>query len=532
MFNRIKFDNNNWGGVASGCYSLLKTISGKYNTGLVPDWCNNDGTPNGRGSDYTFDAARTPWRMAMAYCWYGDADARTVAGKMNTWISTTRTDGDPAQIMSGYTLIGAPLGEYNLPTYIGPFACGAMVNQGSTQTWLDTCYKRLASFIDDDNYYNQTIKVLSLLLLTGNALDFSSATPKTEFKITTSVSPANAGSVTVSPQKATYAAGDQVTITAVPTGENKFVSWGGDLTGTTSPQTVSIASDMNITAYFNAGAGDLIDDCEDNNNLTTMGGKWFSYNDVTEGGKSTVTPLAAEKDNFPMSDGGANGTAKCAKITYNLDKGSNEYNPFTGFGFWLKATKPGDTTLDVSASTGMTFYFKGEQCDVRLETTNITDYGYYFKRLPKAADWTLISLKWTDMAQNPTWAIVKPFDRTKATKICWQNPDISKTGDAGSFAVDEIHLPGFAVPVGTIRSRQAFNFNGFSLTQMVPGHLTVQYPSAARAVVSVFDLSGATIAQKAASGGHSTFALDRSGIYLVRVATDKAAFNRTVTVIK
>jgi endo-1,4-beta-D-glucanase Y len=531
MFNKIKFDNNNWGGVATGCYSLLKTISGKYSTGLVPDWCDNSGNPHDRGRDYKFDAARTPWRMALAYCWYGDADARTVAGKMNTWISTTRTDGDPSLIMAGYSLSGVAIEEYNIATYLGPFACGAMVNQGGSQAWLDACYKRLSSFIDNDNYYNQSLKVLSLLTLTGNALDFSSAKPKTEFKITTAVSPDNAGTVTISPQKTTYALNDQVTFTAVPTGANKFVSWSGDITGATSPQTVTLSCDMNVTAFFNAGAGDLIDDCEENNNLTTMGGKWFSYNDVSEKGKSTCTPLADETQNFPMTDGGANSSTKCAKITFTLDSGNVKYNPFVGVGFWLKNKVAGDSTVDISKASGLNFYFKGAQCDVRVETTNITDFGYHFKRLPKTTDWTLISLKWSDMAQA-TWAVPKTMDRTKATKICWQTPDIGKTGNTGDICIDEIHLPGFAVPVGTLQPQQAFNFNGFSLKQAVPGQLIVQYPGAAHATVSIFDLSGSAIARKAARGNCSTFSLDKSGIYLVRVKAGNETFTGTTTVLK
>jgi endo-1,4-beta-D-glucanase Y len=541
MFNKIKFDNNNWAGVATGCYSLLKSCSNKNSSGLVPDWCNNDGSPNGRGGDYTFDAARTPWRMAMAFCWYGDGDAKTIDAKINTWI-INKTGGDPTQIQSGYYLNGAAIGTYNIPTYIGPFACAAMVDQAN-QTWLNACYNRLSTFIDNDNYYNQSIKVLSLLLLTGNALDFSSATPKTAFKITTAVSPASAGSVTVSPQNATYTAGTQVTFTANPTGTNKFVSWGGDLTGATSPQTVAISSDMNVTAYFNAGAADLIDDCEDGNNLNTMGGKWFSYNDVTSKGKSTVTPLANETQLFPMSDGGANGSAKCAKITFKLDSGNVDYNPFVGIGFWLKATKAGDSTVDISAATGLTFYFKGEQCDVRVETTNITDFGYYFKRLPKSADWTLISLKWTDMAQA-TWAVSKPFDRTKSTKICWQTPNIGKTGDAGDIVIDDIHLPGYVVPVGTMQpaiiKQQK---SGIVVSQARAGELAIRYSlqSAGGAKIALYDLGGKVVLQrlsKKQSAGTYAEKIDLSGngitngTYFVQVKTDKESFSGVCTVMK
>jgi endo-1,4-beta-D-glucanase Y len=96
MFFKKKFDNNAWNTVATNCYSLLKTCANS-STGLVPDWCDPSGTANSRGLTYKYDAARTPWRMAMAFCWYGDADAKTVAGKMNTWIQSS-TSGDPSKI--------------------------------------------------------------------------------------------------------------------------------------------------------------------------------------------------------------------------------------------------------------------------------------------------------------------------------------------------------------------------------------------------------------------------------------------------
>jgi hypothetical protein len=134
-----------------------------------------------------------------------------------------------------------------------------------------------------------------------------------------------------------------------------------------------------------------------------------------------------------------------------LDKGANTYNPFVGFGFPLNPA--GDSTpVDISASSGLTFYMKGATCDVRVETLNITDFGYFFKRLPAAADWTLVSLKWTDFAQA-TWAKATTMDLKKATKIAWQTTDKGVTGDKGDISVDEVHLPGWVVPVGIKSSR-------------------------------------------------------------------------------
>jgi Endoglucanase Y len=545
MFNKIKFDNNAWGTVATNCYSLLSKAANST-TGLVPDWCDASGTANSRGLTYTFDAARVPWRMGLAYCWYGDASAKTIAGNMNTWIKSS-TGGDPSKIMSGYNLNGTQIagtaGSYNLPTYIGPFACAAMVD-ASNQTWLNACYTRLCTFIDNDNYYNQCLKVLSLLLLTGNCLDFSTAQAKTAFKITSSTSPTSAGSVTVVPSKPTYSVGDQVTITAVPTGTNKFVSWGGDLSGTTAAQTVTIAHDMNVVAYFNAGASDLLDDCEDGDSLNNLGGAWFTYNDVANGGLSTVTPLTSPTLHFSMANGGANGSSKAATISYTLNKGSNANNPFAGFGFWIKKYTPPDTVLNISAATGLTFYFKGDTCDVRIETANITDFGYFFKRIPKSTNWVQVSVLWSEMAQA-TWAKAATFDRTKATKVAWQTPNTGVTGNTGSIWVDDIHLPGMVLPTQAkdMPSLQWTGGKGFSVSLDNAKSMTLRYDLAASGVVDIglFDLSGKLV-RELFSGAKNAGLVTQSlgvpeigsarGTYLVQLKTAGGSFSDKVVLVK
>jgi endo-1,4-beta-D-glucanase Y len=452
LFNKLKWDSNDWASVLTANYAMVKGAQ-NATTGLVADWTNDAGQPDSRGINYTYDAARVPWRMGLAYAWYGDAGAKDIASKMTTWMKTS-TAGDPALIMSGYRLDGTAIQKYNLPAYLGPFGAAAMVD-ASNQAWLDACYKKLASFIDDDNYYNESLQLISLLTMTGNFLDFSSATPKTAFTITAGISPAGAGTVKLTPAKATYAVNDQVTLEAVPSGANKFVSWGGDVTGTTTTKTVTVTSDMNVTAYFNAGSSDLLDDCEDGDHLTRLGTKWFTYDDILNKGASVVTPKTTTTNLFTMAAGGASGSTKSAKISFTLDKGSNVNNPFVGMGFPLNPL--GDSTpVDISASSGLTFYMKGATCDVRVENLGITDFGFFFHRLPAAADWTLVSLKWSDFAQA-TWAKPAKMDLTKATKIAWQTTNLGVTGDKGDISVDEIHLPGYTViPVVGIKApRQA-----------------------------------------------------------------------------
>ncbi len=524
--HQTEFGSHNWSGVVSWCYATLaKCANGT--TGLVPDWCDDGGGANSRGPNYLFDAARTPWRMAWAYCWYGDAGAKSVANKMTTWIKQ-KTSNTPAQILDGYKLDGTPTGKDNIPTYLGPFACAAMLD-ASHQSWLDACYARLSSFTGDDNYYNQTIKVLSLLLLTGNCLDFSAATPKTDFTITTSVVPSTAGTITVSPAAGPYKSGASVTITVTPSGSNKFTSWGGDLSGTATSQTVTVTSDMNVTAYFNAGNRDLLDDCEDGNNLTGLLTRWFCYNDSTSKGASTVTPKPGGA--FAMTEGGANGSLMAAKIAYTLKKGQNTNNPFVGMGFGL--TNKADSGLDISKATSLTFFYKGDSCDVRVETSNITDAGYYFGKVPKCADWKQISVQWKGMAQ-PSWTKnAKPFDLTKATKIAWQTPSSGKDNQTGEIWVDDIHLPGYEMPVAIRQPLVSYAVkNGFSLTASGNNSLTAQYAlsSPSAVCIDLFDVSGRSIRRISPgirdAGRHcETIRLPEAGMtegmFLVRLQTNE-----------
>ena len=161
-----KVDSHDWTTVINNSYSLLKKCRNS-NTGLVPDWCEEDGTPLG---DFKYDAARTPWRIAMAYVWFGHSDAKDIAGTMASWIKG-KTGGSPSSIVDGYSLNGNESGAYNNPTFVGPLSAAGMVSSNH-QSWVTNGYNRLASFAGDDGYYNDCLQMLTMLLLTGNMPNF------------------------------------------------------------------------------------------------------------------------------------------------------------------------------------------------------------------------------------------------------------------------------------------------------------------------------------------------------------------------
>lgn len=74
---------------------------------------------------------------------------------------------------------------------------------------------------------------------------------------TMTVTQPTCGTVTVSPEKAEYASGDTVTVTAQPDGEYTFQRWSGDASGSANPLTIVMTRNMTISAVFGR-AGELL----------------------------------------------------------------------------------------------------------------------------------------------------------------------------------------------------------------------------------------------------------------------------------
>ena len=71
-----------------------------------------------------------------------------------------------------------------------------------------------------------------------------------QYTLTTNVSPANAGTISLNPPGGVYTAGQVVTITAQANSGYRFVNWSGDVTGTSNPTTVLMNANKTVTANF------------------------------------------------------------------------------------------------------------------------------------------------------------------------------------------------------------------------------------------------------------------------------------------
>ena len=162
-----------WNSVAAKSYTIINNNLTVNNAagGLVSDWCTESGAYssqaggyNNGGKTYTYDAARTPWRIAVDYLWYGTPDAKTYSKKSSDFVRVTL--GGSANIKDGYNQNGSLIGQWHNATFVGAFACAAM--GGENQAHLNASYTDLNNLNEPNSYFNHTLKTLYSFLLTGN----------------------------------------------------------------------------------------------------------------------------------------------------------------------------------------------------------------------------------------------------------------------------------------------------------------------------------------------------------------------------
>lgn len=165
--------------VTNGTYGIFSSVRSGYssNTGLMPDFilaANGDPYPAYGGflernvdGEYSFNACRVPFRVGVHYLTTGDSRAEIALDTITNWLKG-RTNGNPSQISAGYWLDGDPLpsSEYSSMAFRAPFAVAAMVGT-SHQTWLNDMWDDVR-WADSSVYYDDAIKMLSMIALSGN----------------------------------------------------------------------------------------------------------------------------------------------------------------------------------------------------------------------------------------------------------------------------------------------------------------------------------------------------------------------------
>jgi endo-1,4-beta-D-glucanase Y len=160
--------------------AALNSSSGNESNGLVPAWCTTSGMPNGGAifmtgnpTNYQYDSCRTPFRIALDWCWNAEPRAQAYLAKTSAFFSGVGV----ANIVDGYALDGMPqpqnMGKQSA-AFIGPAGVGAM-SSASYRSFLDGAYGAVStrSLLAGGAYYEESWTVMSLLMMSANFLDYT-----------------------------------------------------------------------------------------------------------------------------------------------------------------------------------------------------------------------------------------------------------------------------------------------------------------------------------------------------------------------
>lgn len=183
--------NKGWDDVIKTVYdtiddALMHTNMPEDN-GLVPAWWDSQGKHARDNNDgrswYQYDSCRTPFRIALDWCWNGEARAQTYISKTSAFFSRVGA----ANLVDGYSLDGTNHPQYaataatdgglagQSAAFVGPAAVGAM-GDAKFRPFMDEAYGKLSTLglTIGGTYYDDSWTVMSLLMLSGNFLDYTS----------------------------------------------------------------------------------------------------------------------------------------------------------------------------------------------------------------------------------------------------------------------------------------------------------------------------------------------------------------------
>lgn len=176
VYGEFTNDQQFWNNVIVKTYEVLNANLSTNNAvgGLVSDWCKADGTysdivpwAHNAGKSYYYDAARTPWRIATDYLWFGENNAKDYLSKCQNFVTGV---GGINKITAGYNQDGTQIpGNSGTPykdvVFTGAFSSALMIS--TNQNMVDEAYTALKSQTSNA-YFANTLRVLYMYTMSGN----------------------------------------------------------------------------------------------------------------------------------------------------------------------------------------------------------------------------------------------------------------------------------------------------------------------------------------------------------------------------
>jgi endo-1,4-beta-D-glucanase Y len=183
LFGQVMNKTADWDAVIKTSYdtieNTLKDSNGNKENGLIPAWSTSAGDPRpgfeGAPTHHQYDSCRTPFRIALDYCWNNEPRALTYITKATNFFSKIGA----TKIEDGYELNGKPKPSGLNPqfpqsaAFVGPIGVAAM-GVPNFQSFLTELYTNVATLnlFRGGEYYDLSWTVLSLAMMTGNFLNY------------------------------------------------------------------------------------------------------------------------------------------------------------------------------------------------------------------------------------------------------------------------------------------------------------------------------------------------------------------------
>jgi endo-1,4-beta-D-glucanase Y len=168
-------DTHDWAALVQTTYDTiannLTAQNHNQSNGLVPGFSTSQGGPmTGEPFTYQYDACRTPFRIALDWCINGEPRAKAYLALTSSFFSAIGA----ANVVDGYQLDGTPTGTGLASPFLGPAAVGSM-SDPSYLPFLQAAYGEVASknLTVGGIYYGESWTALSLLMMSGNFLDYT-----------------------------------------------------------------------------------------------------------------------------------------------------------------------------------------------------------------------------------------------------------------------------------------------------------------------------------------------------------------------
>lgn len=210
-----------------------------------------------------------------------------------------------------------PPGQYSLTTSVNTAGAGTVspgagsYSSGSqvTITATPAAGYQFTGFTGVDSSYG----TVGYVIMNTNRSVTSDFTPTATYQLTTSVSPAGAGSIT--PPNGSYNSGAVVTVGATANPGYQFTGFSGALSGTTTPQNLTMNGPASVTANFT----DTVTSTNLDDFRSCIGSAGLVKNCVLAQGRYRVdTPLHIQRSGINVIGGGGPSDTTLYRDSANL----------------------------------------------------------------------------------------------------------------------------------------------------------------------------------------------------------------------